>query len=175
MIVKISQHLKNIERKEEKSTVNMTLTDINNNTAEQRNMAKISFTFKETLQQAVKEGRITIGGYQCAKQMQGKSDRFAFCVFPEQTTDDAMTSIERILLEAYCREHRIRIVRVDNSKNLGKLFCKIANKRYNRENDYNCVLVEKSRNSISLDEVLFMESHRQAMKADPWHVTEIPS
>ncbi|XP_060065281.1 uncharacterized protein LOC132545603 [Ylistrum balloti] len=152
----------------------MTLTDITEKRLEQRNMAKTSFAFKEALQQAVKEGRSTIGGYECAKQMQGKADRFAYCVFPEQTTDDAMTSIERILLEAYCREHRIRIVRVDNAKNLGKMLCKLSNKRYNRDSDYTCVLVEKTRNSVNLDEVLFMESHRQAIKADPWYVTEIP-
>ncbi|XP_069127411.1 growth arrest and DNA damage-inducible protein GADD45 alpha-like [Argopecten irradians] len=152
----------------------MTLTEIDNNKEHRRNMAKISFALKEALQQAVKEGRTTIGGYECAKQMQGKADRFAYCVFPEQTTDDAMTSIERILLEAYCREHRIRIVRVGNSKNLGKVICKLSNKRYNRESDYNCVLVEKSRNSVNADEVMFMDCHREAIKKDPWYVTEIP-
>lgn len=140
-----------------------------------RSLMDISAALKGALLQAHKQGRITAGAYDCAKQMQVFPDKVMFCILAVNDGNDDMVQMEHILLEAYCREQHIGVVKVDSSDKLGKLLIN-GNKKNKTLADFSCALVERPKeNTLSGDELSFVDKYRKFVHSQTSQVViEIP-
>lgn len=128
-----------------------------------RSLMDISAALKGALLQAHKQGRITSGAYECAKQMQVFPDKVMFCILAVDDGNDAMVQMEHVLLEAYCREHHINVVKVDSSEKLRKLVVNDSKKNQTFA-DFSCALVERPKdNTLSGDELTFVDKYRKCV------------
>uniref|UniRef100_A0AAY4B1S1 Ribosomal protein eL8/eL30/eS12/Gadd45 domain-containing protein n=1 Tax=Denticeps clupeoides TaxID=299321 RepID=A0AAY4B1S1_9TELE len=96
-------------------------------------------TLKEALVNAHADGRVTVGVYECAKIMNDDPDSVAFCVL---ATDDAFQcdvalQIHFTLIQAFCFDNDISIVRVSDTQRLAEI---VGDKSGDLE-DAHCVLI----------------------------------
>ncbi|XP_013406087.1 growth arrest and DNA damage-inducible protein GADD45 alpha-like [Lingula anatina] len=70
---------------------------------------------------AREEGRLTCGVYQAARVLETNTDHVMLCILAADTLDDLELSIHFTLLEAYCWENDIRVIKVDSATKLWRL------------------------------------------------------
>ncbi|KAK3767215.1 hypothetical protein RRG08_018085 [Elysia crispata] len=80
-------------------------------------------TLKEVVWQAVEQGRVTCGVQNCAQQLETEPSEFPLCVLLAATPGhiDIPTSIHHMLIEAFCLEHSVQLIKVDSVCKLGEL------------------------------------------------------
>uniref|UniRef100_A0A8C1ZNN0 Growth arrest and DNA damage inducible gamma n=1 Tax=Cyprinus carpio TaxID=7962 RepID=A0A8C1ZNN0_CYPCA len=88
----------------------------------QTKMVNEGKSLSEALLSAKAEGRLTVGVYECAKIMNVDPDRVSFCLL---ATDDfgcdIALQIHFTLIQAFCFDNDISIVRVNDLKRLNAL------------------------------------------------------
>ncbi|KAF5903731.1 growth arrest and DNA damage-inducible protein GADD45 gamma-like, partial [Clarias magur] len=86
-------------------------------------MVNESKSLSEALQTAEAEGRVTVGVYECAKIMNDDPDSVSFCVLAmdEEFECDIALQIHFTLIQAFCFDNDISIVRVNDVQRLGEI------------------------------------------------------
>lgn len=84
--------------------------------------ANIGKTVSCALQRAHFEGRLTVGLAASAKELSTKGNGDAmFCLLAPPEAGDSATHMHTILLEAFCFENDIYIIKVDSGKKLSRI------------------------------------------------------
>ncbi|XP_062566456.1 growth arrest and DNA damage-inducible protein GADD45 gamma-like [Saccostrea cucullata] len=106
---------------------------------EKRN-ANTGRMLKDVLIQAEVDGRTTFGIYECAQLLNTNPDDVTLCVLPTGFNNDVTVHIHHTLMEAFCLENDIKLLKVDS---LGKLESIFSGKESSNTNviDCSCVLV----------------------------------
>lgn len=74
----------------------------------------IGYTVSKTLQQAKNDDRLVVGLSQAVKTLCNEPEDTLFCVLAQPKPGDSATHMQLILLEAYCYENGIYIIKVDS-------------------------------------------------------------
>lgn len=69
-------------------------------------------TLAKVLVRAKNDDRITSGIFECASYLETYPDMVMVCLLPEATPDDVAMSMPHKLIEAYCLENDITVVKV---------------------------------------------------------------
>lgn len=125
--------------------------------------------FKAILLEAHAQNRITYGIYESGKQLESDPDDVMLCVLPSYSGAEATLHIHLTLIEAFCLEVGIQVVKVDDVESLRKLLSSKFERSISRRSededdtedayeddvermDYNCLLVEFPDGSLSPSE-----------------------
>lgn len=82
----------------------------------------VSTALCSVLVRARKEGRLVCGVYPCGKTLEMCLDDVMLCVLPESAADvDVTLRMHSILLESFCVENYVRVVKVDCANKLRHL------------------------------------------------------
>lgn len=97
---------------------------------------EIGNTVRSALLLAMKEDRLVLGLLDTVKTLAKAPEDSLFCIMAQPEIGDSATHMHEVLLEAYCYENGIYIIKVDNSSKL----CRIIG----TSEMESCVLVQKS-------------------------------
>lgn len=97
---------------------------------------EIASTVKSALLLAMEEDRLVLGLLDSVKALAKAPEDSLFCIMAQPEKGDSATHMHEVLLEAYCYENGIYIVKVDSSSKL----CRIIG----TSEMESCVLVQKS-------------------------------
>lgn len=99
---------------------------------------------KRALHDAQKDDRLVVGPYECAKALKNNPEVVDLCVLPEiDENDDVTARIHQKLVEAFCRENDINIVKVYSLKNFDIVFNKEATEM--NPTDFSCLLIQNKK------------------------------
>ncbi|ESP05224.1 hypothetical protein LOTGIDRAFT_227883 [Lottia gigantea] len=130
----------------------MTFTRVENLSADQIHKTnKLTDCYGEMLMncliQALDSNRLTSGVSDCAKLLSRYPENVMFCILPEAASENISVHIQHILIEAFCWENDIRILKV-----------KLSNRSTSKEgkngvrklsSDTNCLLLEYPKDQLS--------------------------
>lgn len=157
----------------------MTLTDsneVNKNQQIDQSVVEAGKTLKEIVTEAEVGNRLVNGIDGCAVQLQNFQDNIMACILADYgPLEDVTISIEHILLEAFCMENDIKVIKVDSSKKIKKFLSTLQknNKYTERSGDYTCMLIKhpKEADEKSLDNLIKFDKLHDIWG---WHVIEFP-
>ncbi|XP_022915755.1 growth arrest and DNA damage-inducible protein GADD45 alpha [Onthophagus taurus] len=127
------------------------------------------------LAQAKSERRLIHGLYETASYLHQNPDDVLVCLLPETRTEDPTIHMQEVLLEAFCYEYEIPVIRVDSSKRLGELCeensacsCAIVTR------DPNIPWDENSDPPVSPEEKTLQDFYEYTLEQFPRPVIELP-
>ncbi|XP_041359694.1 growth arrest and DNA damage-inducible protein GADD45 alpha-like [Gigantopelta aegis] len=87
-----------------------------------RTPLKVGWLLRESVRQALAENRLTCGVYECAKLLKCRADNVMLCVLPEAgNANDVTVHIKHTLIEAFCWENDIKLLKVTSSGSLANI------------------------------------------------------
>uniref|UniRef100_A0A8C6TLK6 Growth arrest and DNA-damage-inducible, gamma b, tandem duplicate 1 n=1 Tax=Neogobius melanostomus TaxID=47308 RepID=A0A8C6TLK6_9GOBI len=103
--------------------------------ADARKITRFASALVDVLETAKDSGSLTVGVYECAKVMNLDPDSVSFCVLAmdEQFEWDVALQIHFTLIQSFCFDNDISIVRVSDRQRLHELV--------GREEDAHCLLI----------------------------------
>ncbi|KAK1795807.1 hypothetical protein P4O66_009829 [Electrophorus voltai] len=133
-------------------------------------MECVAKALEEVLTAAVPQGCITVGVYEAAKALNVDPDNVVLCLLAtdEEDVQDVALQIHFTLIQAFCCENDINILRVNNMRRLAEL---VGNVKPGGEPvDLHCVLVTKPQSSACKDSALSKLNHfcRDSRCLDQW-------
>ncbi|GFO19055.1 growth arrest and DNA damage-inducible protein gadd45 alpha-like [Plakobranchus ocellatus] len=129
----------------------------------------IDNTLREVVWQAVEQGRVTCGVQNCAHQLETEPCNILLCVLPEATPDkmDVSTSIHHMLIEAFCLENSVQLIKVDSVGKLERLLQGRAPSAFKSKTfDLSCVLVQYPTGAASIEDRTLAEFCRSDVFKD---------
>ncbi|XP_013195091.1 growth arrest and DNA damage-inducible protein GADD45 alpha [Amyelois transitella] len=96
----------------------------------------IGLCLKTVLRRACIEKRLTIGLLPAIQYLSKNSDGALFCVTAEAPPGDSATHMQEVLLQAFCTENDIYVIKVDSQNKMKSLIGDRCT-----SSDYSCVLV----------------------------------
>lgn len=91
---------------------------------------------RSTLVQAHKEARVVVGISNAIRSLSENPDNFLFCFVAAPKQQDSTAHMQEVLLEAFCLENDIYIIKVDSAEKLSRLLgssdlagCALVSKR----------------------------------------------
>ncbi|XP_052090484.1 growth arrest and DNA damage-inducible protein GADD45 beta-like [Mytilus californianus] len=133
----------------------------------QRNVNNIGFALKKLLVKAQEDGRIVVGVYECAQILQNSPETVRLCLLPEMAETDVTVQIHHKLVEAFCWENDIEVVKVDSLKKMEKVL--IGEEV--EGNGIECVLIQNAKTDGSADEFI---NNYYSMLANQSPVIDLP-
>uniref|UniRef100_A0A3B4EST7 Growth arrest and DNA-damage-inducible, beta a n=1 Tax=Pundamilia nyererei TaxID=303518 RepID=A0A3B4EST7_9CICH len=111
-------------------------------------METISQTLEHVLLTAHHQNCLTVGVYESAKFLNEYPDGAVLCVLAldEEDEDDAALQIHFKLLQAFCYNNYLDILRVTGMRRLAQLLDETSNR--NESRDLHCILVTVSPNAL---------------------------
>lgn len=106
---------------------------------------EIGDTVRSALVDAMNEDRLVLGLLDSVKTLAKAPEDSLFCIMAQPEIGDSATHMHEVLLEAYCYENGIYIIKVDSSSKL----CRIIG----TSEMESCVLVQKSMATSGHDDV----------------------
>lgn len=85
------------------------------------NKMEIGAAVRDALLVAKAQGRLTCGVYESGKILEMDPDGVMLCVLPNNASDDVTLHIHFTLIEAFCWENAIRLLKVDSVEKLAKV------------------------------------------------------
>ncbi|XP_058066284.1 uncharacterized protein LOC131215906 [Anopheles bellator] len=76
---------------------------------------------RKALLSALQDKRLVIGLGSAIRSLAKEPDQFTFCFLAPAHHDDSGAHLQEVLLEAFCLEHDIYIIRVDSAYKLSRL------------------------------------------------------
>uniref|UniRef100_A0A8C6UPC8 Growth arrest and DNA damage inducible beta n=1 Tax=Neogobius melanostomus TaxID=47308 RepID=A0A8C6UPC8_9GOBI len=107
-------------------------------------MHSVGLALEELLVTAEKQDCLTVGIYESAKLLNADPDSVVLCVLAAdvEEEDDVALQIHFTLLQAFCCDNGITILRVSGVKRLQQLLrAEDANRNLEEHGDYHCILV----------------------------------
>lgn len=87
--------------------------------------------------------RLTSGMYEAAKLLSSHPQEVTFCILAQNHLNDVARHINYMLMEAFCNEHDIPVIKADCEEKLAQLLVdhpsSLINDRHTR--DFSCLLV----------------------------------
>ena len=115
----------------------------------QRKVNNIGMALKTVLQKAKEEDRLVCGVYECAQTLQNIPEDVALCLLLEVAdTEDVAAHIQHKLVEAFCWENDIEVVKVDSFKTVAKV---LTNEKTEAKNDVGCILIQNAKSVENQD------------------------
>lgn len=134
----------------------MTLTDHTNAVEENKqepSVVDIGQVLVEVLKQAMSQGRITLGGFECAEVLETCPEQVMLCILPKVSDSDTMINIQHKLIEAHCWENDVNVVKVDSAEKLVSLLTKPdKNSNIDRTQDFSSILIGFPVDEMSSDD-----------------------
>ncbi|XP_054278525.1 growth arrest and DNA damage-inducible protein GADD45 gamma-like [Macrosteles quadrilineatus] len=118
-----------------------------------KELKRVGKAVSALLATAADEKRITCGLRPAIKVLEMDPAQILFCVMPH--TNDAAKHIQSVLLEAFCYEHNIAIIKVDSLDRLRDTVGEV---------DCSCILIHRHRN---FDRLLCLEIELERMINSP--------
>ncbi|KAK6179689.1 hypothetical protein SNE40_011994 [Patella caerulea] len=145
----------------------------------------IGNSLRESMWQAMEEQRITCGVIDCAKLLKCYYENVMLCVLPEAGSEEVSVHIQHTLIEAFCWENDIRILKVKNQLAVGEILtgrkgpCVPDNNNIEDQvtlTDISCVMIEYPMKRMSMEDEHVIEFHDDVMLSDvyPKPVIELP-
>ncbi|KAA0719031.1 DNA damage-inducible protein GADD45 alpha [Triplophysa tibetana] len=105
-------------------------------------MDSVSKAVEEVLRSAILQGCITVGVYEAAKSLNVNPDNVVLCILATDDDDvkDVALQIHFTLIQAFCCENDINILRVNNTRRLAHILGG-AGKHASEQMDLHCILV----------------------------------
>ncbi|KAG7256805.1 hypothetical protein CRUP_028596 [Coryphaenoides rupestris] len=103
-------------------TCNMTFEELSGDCSQER-MDSVAKALEEVLASALPQGCITVGVYEAAKSLNVDPDNVVLCVLATDDEDvkDVALQIHFTLIQAFCCENDINILRVNNTRRLAQI------------------------------------------------------
>ncbi|XP_053178695.1 growth arrest and DNA damage-inducible protein GADD45 beta-like [Scomber japonicus] len=122
----------------------MTLEEVIGSNSTDKKMETVSQALEELLVAAHKQDCVTVGVYESAKLMNVDPDSVVLCVLAtdEEDEGDIALQIHFTLLQAFCCDNDINILRVSGLRRLAQLLDDdVADGNGNEPRDLHCILV----------------------------------
>lgn len=138
---------------------------------------------RKSLQQAHRDNRVTCGVMECAKLLRCNPDNVMLCLLPEASGQhDVTLDIQHTLIEAFCWENEIKLVKVDSQEKLAKMLPACEDENNNSDVtgcqslDVSCLLIEFSKGQVSPEDDQLTNHINKVMNNDvfPKPVIELP-
>lgn len=130
---------------------------------------------KTVLRRAYVEQRLTIGLLPAIQYLSKHSDGALFCLTAEAAPGDSATHMQEVLLQAFCTENDIYVIKVDSQEKLKKLLGRCTS------SDYSCILVhypyaDPFTDSQEIDLSILTESERDLVEhcEENWGYSQLP-
>uniref|UniRef100_A0A3P8WMJ5 Growth arrest and DNA damage-inducible protein GADD45 alpha n=1 Tax=Cynoglossus semilaevis TaxID=244447 RepID=A0A3P8WMJ5_CYNSE len=141
---------------------------------ETRGMDSVAKALEEVLASALPQGCITVGVYEAAKSLNVDPDNVVLCILATDDEDvkDVALQIHFTLIQAFCCENDINILRVNNTRRLAEILGGgAAGKQSGGEPmDLHCVLVTNPHSTLWKDPALSKVNRfcRESRCMDQW-------
>jgi len=145
--------------------------------AQMSSMSAVSCSVRETLILALQQGRLTAGVYQSGKLLQIDPCGVMMCVLPHNMERDATLQMHYTLIQAYCWENHIGVIKVDSREKLCQLLSEASTYRQGRSaalhfqppsiSDCNCILVQYPTEACTDAELDVLEFCKVTCDASP--------
>lgn len=112
---------------------------------------------KRVLEQALTEERARFGIFECVDILEREVENVMVCILPEGKIQDVSLRIQHTLIEAFCRENEIKVIKVDCATKLSTIFTSAAPKEFKDRTctmDFSCVVVMTSSSPSIEDDYL---------------------
>ncbi|XP_029380397.1 growth arrest and DNA-damage-inducible, alpha, a [Echeneis naucrates] len=152
---------------------NMTFEELNGDYSEER-MDSVEKALEEVLTSALPQGCITVGVYEAAKSLNVDPDNVVLCILATDDEDvkDVALQIHFTLIQAFCCENDINILRVNNIRRLAEILGGGGggNKNGGEPMDLHCVLVTSPHSTSWKDPALSKVNRfcRESRCMDQW-------
>ncbi|KAM3958042.1 growth arrest and DNA damage-inducible 45 [Aphomia sociella] len=130
---------------------------------------------KTVLRRACVEKRLTIGLLPAIQYLSKNSDGALFCLTAEAPPGDSATHMQEVLLQAFCTENDIYVIKVDSQLKMKKLLGRCTS------TDFSCVLVhypytDPFTDSQEIDLSILTESERDLIDhcEENWGYSQLP-
>ncbi|XP_030647264.1 growth arrest and DNA-damage-inducible, alpha, b [Chanos chanos] len=132
---------------------NMTFEESCGDNATER-MDSVARALEDVLSAALPQGCITVGVYEAAKSLNVDPDNVVLCLLAtdEEDVEDVALQIHFTLIQAFCCENDINILRVNNMRRLAEILGEM--KPGGEPMDLHCVLVTNPQSSTWKDPAL---------------------
>ncbi|XP_028300267.1 growth arrest and DNA-damage-inducible, alpha, b [Gouania willdenowi] len=131
-------------------------------------MESVAKALEEVLMCALPQGCITVGVYEAAKALNVDPDNVVLCLLAADNEEDVALQIHFTLIQAFCCENHINIVRVSNMRRLAEILGGV--KPGGEPVDLHCVLLTNPQSSLMKDPALSTVSGfcRESRFLDQW-------
>ncbi|CAN9503210.1 unnamed protein product [Ophioblennius macclurei] len=150
---------------------NMTFEELNGDYSQER-MDTMAKALEEVLTSALSQGCITVGVYEAAKSLNVDPDNVVLCILATDDEDvkDVALQIHFTLIQAFCCENDINILRVNNTRRLAEILDGGAKQTGGEPMDLHCVLVTSPPSSSWKDPALSKLNRfcRESRCMDQW-------
>ncbi|XP_072297931.1 growth arrest and DNA damage-inducible protein GADD45 alpha-like [Eucyclogobius newberryi] len=104
--------------------INMTFEELNGEYSQEK-MDSAAKALEEVLTSALAQGCITVGVYEAAKSLNVDPDNVVLCILATDGEDvmDVALQIHFTLIQAFCCDNYVDILRVNNMKRLAQILC----------------------------------------------------
>ncbi|KAK1790707.1 hypothetical protein P4O66_014568 [Electrophorus voltai] len=134
-------------------------------------MDSVSKALEEVLSSALLQGCITVGVYEAAKSLNVDPDNVVLCILATDDEDvkDVALQIHFTLIQAFCCENDINILRVNTTRRLAEILGG-GGKQGGEQMDFHCVLVTSPRTSTGKSQALWTVNHfcQESRCMDQW-------
>ncbi|XP_022615108.1 growth arrest and DNA damage-inducible protein GADD45 alpha-like [Seriola lalandi dorsalis] len=130
---------------------NMTFEENSGDNSSER-MESVAKALEEVLSSALPQGCITVGVYEAAKSLNADPDNVVLCLLATDDEEDVALQIHFTLIQAFCCENDINILRVSNMRRLAEILGGV--KPGGEPMDLHCVLVTNPQSSLWKDPAL---------------------
>lgn len=124
-------------------------------------------TVRSVLTIAQQNKRIVLGFSDAIKLLSKTPEEAQFCFLAEPKHGDSATHMHEVLLQAFCYEHDIYIIKVDSGKSL-------ANILKTNGSDESCVLIRKSSQTKIAEEDLLINYLENCWDDSNYCVVQLP-
>ncbi|KAG7523599.1 hypothetical protein JOB18_000848 [Solea senegalensis] len=102
---------------------NMTFEELHGDYSQEERMDSVATALEEVLASALPLGCITVGVYEAAKSLNVDPDNVVLCILATDDEDvkDVALQIHFTLIQAFCCENDINILRVNNTRRLAEI------------------------------------------------------
>ncbi|XP_020774396.1 growth arrest and DNA damage-inducible protein GADD45 alpha-like [Boleophthalmus pectinirostris] len=130
---------------------NMTFEENSGENSSDR-MESVATALEEVLSSALPQGCITVGVYEAAKSLNADPDNVVLCLLATDEEEDVALQIHFTLIQAFCCENDINILRVSNMRRLAEILG--GGVKPTADLDLHCVLVTNPQSSLCKDPAL---------------------
>lgn len=105
-------------------------------------MSQVAEAVKDVVDMAATDKRLVLGAMPSAEFLGEEADSVALCLLLENKLDDVLISIQHKLVEAYCWENDIPLLKVDSEDKVRKILSSHTDPNNNEPDDLSCILVK---------------------------------
>ncbi|XP_060761472.1 growth arrest and DNA-damage-inducible, alpha, a [Neoarius graeffei] len=149
----------------------MTFEELNGDYTSVERMDSVSKALEEVLASALLQGWVTVGVYESAKALNVDPDNVVLCILATDDEDvkDVALQIHFTLIQAFCCENDINILRVNNTRRLAKIL-EGPGKQGGEQMDLHCILVTSPCASSWKNQALWNVHHfcHESRSMDQW-------